>query len=69
MGRAPAGVTLKRRRMFSSRSCTVVSPAPINPLPNTPMLSTVAMTWSIAPPFFAPPKTSAKRKKKTSGNR
>ena len=53
MGAAEIGATLKRRRMFASRSCTARIPAPKNPLPRIPMFSTMVSTWMMAPPCSA----------------
>ena len=41
MGSGEMGVTLNRRRILASRSCTLRIPAPHNPLPRMPITSTV----------------------------
>ena len=41
------GVTLKRRRMLASRSCTERMPAPHSPLPRIPMVSTVPTKYAM----------------------
>ena len=68
MGSGEMGVTLKRRRMLASRSCTERMPAPHSPLPRIPMVSTVPTKYAIPPPVPAW-NNSAKAKKKMNGNR
>ena len=41
MGSGEMGVTLKRRRILASRSCTLRMPAPHSPLPRILITSTV----------------------------
>ena len=54
IGSGEIGATLKRRRMFCSRSCTARMPAPKKPLPRMPITSTlVTMTAIVEPPRSA----------------
>ena len=66
IGSGEMGVTLKRRRILASRSCTERMPAPHSPLPRIPITSTVATKYAMPWPVPAW-NSSANAKKKMNG--